>query len=136
MEEDLIRVTPDKIKAKSILKMAEITLEMVKTIDENKFPSNAIKEYYEIIRELISALLLLDGYKTYGEGAHKRVIDYLEKNYKQFLDYEISTINELRIIRNRISYDGFFVQEDYINRKKEVIEAIINKLREIIKNRL
>ncbi len=136
MEEGLVKITPDKTKAKSILKMAETTLEMVKTIDENMFPSNLTKEYYDIIRELISAVLLLNGYKTYGEGAHKKIIEYLEKNYKQFSGYEISAIDELRIVRNRISYDGFFVQADYIKRKKDVIEKIINKLREIIKNSL
>ena len=33
--------------------MVELSLEMTKSIDENKFPSNLTKEYYEIIRELI-----------------------------------------------------------------------------------
>ena len=136
MEEGLVKVTPNKTKAKSILKMAESTLDMIKTIDESKFQSNLAKEYYEIIRELTSAVLLLDGYKTYGEGAHRRVIEYLEKNYKQFSGYEISTIDELRVLRNRISYDGFFIQTDYIRRKKEVLEQVINKLTEIIQNRL
>jgi len=32
--------------------MVELSLEMTKSIDENKFPSNLTKEYYEIIREL------------------------------------------------------------------------------------
>ena len=59
--EELIRVTPDKEKARSILKMVEATLEMIRFIDKIKFPSNVAKEYYEIIRELISIILLLDG---------------------------------------------------------------------------
>ena len=136
MEDGLIRITPDREKAKSIMKMAEKSLEMVRTIDESEFPSNVVKEYYEIIRELISAVLLLDGYKTYGEGAHKKVIDYLEKNYREFPEHEISVIDELRVVRNRIFYDGFFIREDYIKRKKEAIENIIAKLRKIIKGRL
>ena len=44
MEESLIRITPDLEKAKSILKMAETTLEMIKSLDAEKFTSNITKE--------------------------------------------------------------------------------------------
>ena len=87
--DDLIKITPDKEKARSILKMVEKTLEMVEDIDINKFPSNITKEYYEIIRELLSILLLLEGYKTYGEGAHKKLIEYIKENYKELDTSEI-----------------------------------------------
>ncbi|MEK6807532.1 MAG: hypothetical protein AABX75_00740 [Nanoarchaeota archaeon] len=136
MEDGLIKITPDKEKAKSILRMAETTLNMAATIDIEKFPSNLAKEYYDIIRELISAVILLDGYKTHGEGAHKKVIDYLAEKYKQFSGHEIKTIDELRMTRNRISYDGFFVPPDYIKRKKEVLSTIIKKLTELLNNKL
>ena len=63
MEEELIRITPNKEKAQSILKMVNTTLDMIKQIDKSKFPSNVTKEYYEVIRELASIILLLDGYK-------------------------------------------------------------------------
>lgn len=90
----------------------------------------------EIIRELLSVVLLLDGYKTYGEGAHKKLIDYLEENYKDFSTYEISLIDNLRTTRNKIAYDGFFVNKDYIERKKKNIDIIIKKLKDIIKKKL
>ncbi len=134
--EDLIKVTPDKEKAKSIIKMAETTLDMAASINIEKFPSNLAKEYYDIIRELISALLLLDGYKTYGEGAHKKVIAYLAEKYKQFSEHEIKTIDELRMTRNRIAYDGFFIQPDYIKRKKVFLDEVIKKLTELLNSRL
>ncbi|MEK6983934.1 MAG: hypothetical protein AABX33_05150 [Nanoarchaeota archaeon] len=100
MEEDLIKITPNKEKAHSIFKMVEITLEMIKQIDKSKFPSNITKEYYEVVRELISIILLLDGYKTMGEGAHKRQIEYLEANYKDFSKHETAFIDDLRVTRN------------------------------------
>lgn len=50
MDEELIRITPNKDKAISILKMGEATLEMIKQIDRAKFPSHVIKEYYDVIR--------------------------------------------------------------------------------------
>jgi hypothetical protein len=109
---------------------------MVKTIDKTKFPSNLTKEYYDAIRELISIVLLLDGYRVIGESAHKKQIAYLEANYKEFNKDEIILLDDLRIIRNKISYDGFFVKEDYINRKMGSLYKIIEKLKEIINRRL
>lgn len=136
MEESLIKVTPNKEKAGSILRMVETTLDMIKNINLNRFASNVTKEYYESVRELMSIILLLDGYKTYGEGAHKRLIEYIEKNYKEFNDYEIDLIDNLRNTRNKIAYDGFFVKKEYIEQKIEDIENIIKKLKDIIKEKL
>ena len=134
--EELTKITPNKEKAKSILKMVETTIEMINNLSTDKFPSNITKEYYEVIRELLSIVLLLDGYKTYGERAHKKLIEYVEKNYKEFSKYEISLIDNLRNTRNKIAYDGFFIEKDYIERKKKDIEIIIKKLKEIIKKKL
>ena len=136
MEGSLIKITPNKEKALSILKMVDTTIEMIKVIDAGKFSSNVTKEYYDVIRELISVILLLDGYKTYGEGAHKRLIEYIQSNYKEFNGYEISLIDDLRITMNKISYDGFFLDKDYIDRKNNDIQDIINKLKNIIKEKL
>jgi hypothetical protein len=132
----ITRVTPDKEKAKSIMKMVETTLEMIETIDTDRFPSNIIKEYYDTTRELMTTVLLLDGFKTHGEGAHKRLIDYLDENYGQFTEHEISLLDELRNTRNRISYNGFFITEDYLRRKRSDILNIISKLENIINKKL
>ena len=134
--EDFLKIMPDKEKAKSILKMVNITLEMIKLIDKNKFPSNVIKEYYEVIRELISIILLLDGYKAIGEKAHKKQIEYLESKCKEFNKPEIMLIDELRIIRNRISYDGFFIKNNYVNRRYKEIKEIIIKLKSIVNKKI
>lgn len=135
MEEGLLKVYPDKEKARSILKMAKKTLEMIRTIDAGRFPSNVIKEYYDVIRELISVVMLLDGCKTYGERAHAKSIEYLGKNYKDLSQQEIVLMDELRVSRNRISYDGFFVSEEYVARKKAATEALIGKLVRMIDER-
>ncbi len=91
MEEGLIKITPNKEKAQSILKMVDTTLEMIKVIDIKKFSSNVTKEYYDVIRELLSVILLLDGYKTHGEGAHKKLIEYIQINYKDDPQVKIIT---------------------------------------------
>ncbi len=136
MEDNLIRITIDTEKAKSILKMVETSLEMIKEINLSKFPSNVTKEYYDVIRELMSTAVLLEGYKTYGEGAHKALIDYIASHYKEFDSDEIAMLDDLRIKRNKICYDGFFVEEDYIKGRLERIQKIISKLRAIINKKL
>lgn len=127
MDEELVSVTPNREKARSILRMVDSTLEMIRQIDRRRFPSNVVKEYYEVTRELISIVLLLDGYRSSGEGAHKRQIDYLEARYKEFGKAEIILIDDLRVTRNRIAYDGFFVKEGYIERKLPDILRTIEK---------
>src|SRR3989338_8706548 len=131
MDDELIKITPNKEKARSILKMADTTVEMIKHINITQFSSNVTKEYYDVIRELISVVLLLDGYTTYGEGAHKKLVEYLQAHYKEFKEYEISLIDDLRITRNKIAYDEFFVDKEYVERKIKDIKEIIAKLRNI-----
>ena len=89
-----------------------------------------------MIRELISVILLLDGYKTYGERAHKKLIEYIQTKNVGFSEYEILLIDDLRITRNKVAYDGFFVERDYIERKIRDIQTIIVKLKDIIKKKL
>ena len=98
----LIKITPDEEKANSMLKMAVITLKMIETIDKTKFPSNIVKEYYDVIRELMSSILLLDGYKLIGENAHKNLIDYIKSNgYLLYADTNINSIFVLKEIWER-----------------------------------
>jgi hypothetical protein len=137
MADGLIKITPNKEKAKSILNMVNVTLDMIKEINSDKFASIVVKDYYDVIRELISIIILLDGYKTEGEGAHKRLIDYLYENYNTEINKEQTLfIDDLRILRNRISYDGFFVKENYLINRKKDIDSIIIKLKKIINKKL
>ena len=127
---------PDKEKANSIIKMVKTNLERVKETNKEKFPSNIIKDYYDCIRELMSVVLLLVGYKTYGEGAHKALMDYLELKYKEFTRYEIELLNDLRNKRNKISYGGFFISLEYLEQREKDINSMINKLNNLIKEKL
>ena len=126
----LVEITPNKEKAKSILTMCNVTLDMIKEINP-KYASNIIKEYYEVLRELSTIILLLDGYKSTGEGAHKNIIDYIEgKNI--LTEYEIILFNDLREKRNRIAYDGFVITESFLKRKNKDILKIIDTLKKYI----
>lgn len=135
MDEDLLKITPNKEKAKSLLKMAMERLEMLSSVDLTRFPSLVLEGHYEAIKELAAAILAADGYKTRGEGAHKTLVGYLGKHYPELTEYEAGLIDELRVTRNRISYDGFFVDADYFIRKKDSLTGIISKLSDILKEK-
>ena len=132
----LIKITPNKEKARSILKMVEINLERIQLTDQKKFVSNIVKDYYDVIRELISIILLLDGFKSVGEEAHKKLIEYFGENYKYLESSEIILIDELRVLRNKITYDGFFVGQDFLERNIGTIKDTINKLKLAVDNKL
>ena len=131
----IINTTPDKAKAKSLTKMATITLERLKETDKEKYPSNTLTDYYDIIRKLMEALNALDGVKIKGEGTHFQIIDYVCDQYK----IHISTkqfIQDLRDYRNRISYEGFNVKESFIESNSSKIEKIISLLLKLVNEKL
>ena len=103
------RIEPDISRAKSMLEMAERAQRFINQIIEKLGiagdQSILAREYYEVIRELASAILFIDGFKTTGENAHKEIIDYLN-NYPDFSQGEIIAIQDLRIKRNNNSYEG------------------------------
>ena len=131
----IIKVTPDREKVKSILQLIKEREKFVSSIDHDKFSTNASENYYEIVKELANALLLLDGLKTTGEYAHKDLIDYLI-NYKEFMESDILFINDLRIKRNNSAYDGKKVEPTYLINNKIRILELIEKLKRLINGKL
>lgn len=130
---ELIKITPDFQKVKSILKMVELVEKRIKIQDKIKFSPLILSDYYEIIKELITALLLADGYKTLS---HKNLIDYLDKKYDKILKEEIYLIDKLRILRNRITYEGFEIKHDYLKDNEFIYIRVIKKLKVLITKKL
>ena len=136
MGADLKKASFESEKATSILKSVQVTMEMVKTIDHAKFPSNVIIQYYDVIRQLMTAISTIDRFKPHGEGAHRQLVDYIKSKCPEVTQEEIEFIDRLRILRNDIEYDGFFIDKDYLGRKLVLIKNIIDKLERIVTARL
>jgi hypothetical protein len=130
---ELIKITPDKEKAKSILKMISLIEERIKTQDKKRMAALIIADYYEIAKELITAILLIDGYKTLS---HKDLIDYMQEKYPECNAHEISMLDSLRVLRNRVAYEGFLVESSYLARNEGMFKSIIQKLKNLAENRL
>ncbi|MBI5355488.1 MAG: hypothetical protein HZB68_03465 [Candidatus Aenigmarchaeota archaeon] len=131
--EEVRRVRPDKEMAASLLKMMEMRLKAIESLDAEKFPPLVIEGYYEVMKEAITALMAVDGYKTLS---HEALVAYLNEHYHEFSDSEMHLIDQLRQLRNSIIYKGLFVGADYIERNGDIISGIIEKLKSAIKRKL
>jgi len=104
------RVRPDKGLARGILKMIEVRMKALRLKDKQEFASLVVEDYYEVIKEAITGPMAIDGYKTLS---HEVLIAYLREFYADFSDVEIMLMDQLRVLRNRIAYRGFFIPPDY-----------------------
>jgi hypothetical protein len=132
----IIKVQIDTEKAKSIYQMTKEREEFIKTLEINDKSATVIAEnYYEIIKELGTILLLLDGLKAAGEYAHKEIIEYLEQN-RVIDSFEASISQDLRVKRNYSSYEGKRISKEYLVEKKKSLLDITKKLRTAVEKKL
>tara|TARA_Y100000310_G_C20560942_1_gene753030 strand:+ start:311 stop:736 length:426 start_codon:yes stop_codon:yes gene_type:complete len=129
IREHVKKVEVDFEKIKSMQKLGKIRLKVIHQIKLDEETASIIAtDYYEIIKELLIALLLKNGFKS---NNHECLISYFKKNFKEY-EYETKIIHSLKFVRNRVSYDGFFVKKDYIEDNKLEFEHIIGLLFELL----
>ena len=97
-----------------------------------KFPSLFIEGHYEIIKELIVAVLTLDGWKSANHGCLFQYV--IEKRQDIELDFEY--LSELRKLRNRIDYHGIKASADLWNQNKMRIQIVIDALKQDVKEKV
>lgn len=120
--EHIKNLQPDKESIKSIIKMCEIRLRVTEEVKlDDQTASIIAADYYEIIKELLTALLLKHGLKS---DNHECLIAFLKNKYPQY-EYEVKAIHQLKGVRNRVSYEGIFVQKSYIDLNKLEFRHII-----------
>jgi hypothetical protein len=129
--EGIFKVSKDNDRAKDIFEMAIERRELLDLYPKNK-AYKIVEEYYEIIKELMTSLLYIEGYKTLS---HIKLIDFVGKHYD--LDAkEISFIHKLRKFRNNSMYYGKRVSKDFLINNEERIKEIVLDLTELIKEKL
>ena len=129
--DEIFPVSKDVKRANSLKEMALDRLKDVKNIQK---PYKIIEEDYEIIKELITALMYADGFKTLS---HKSLILYLQNKYKkEFSEKELILIDKLRVLRNDIMYYGKKVDSSFLTNNKEGVKLVIDKLLKVLENHL
>ena len=130
------KVSPDKPRAEFLIEESQKSVVGLKRrtdalgIDEYS-ANSVIKDCYDVLIELIRAKLLLSGYNASGQHAHEAEVSYLKK--LNFLESEISTLNELRHFRNSITYYGKILTVEYAKQVIEFTKKIYPKLKEALK---
>lgn len=127
--------TPDPEKARSLLKMANMTLDRVGETDTDRYASLALRDYYDVARQLMEAIAAVEGRKSGGKGAHAKLIDWTASTH-DLSEGERRQLHQMRKYRNRINYEGFSVNPGYLDRNREKIETIIDKLRKTLTDKL
>lgn len=122
MNEDIFKITKDEKRAKALKDMA---IDRFSKMSSLKEPYRIIEEYYEIIKELLTSFMYLQGFKTLS---HKALIEFSSKNIKILSNQELSLIDELRIKRNNIVYYGELVTIEFLRNREETIKSIVRKL--------
>ena len=122
----VIKKSEDKAIVRGLLEMVNVRFKEVGNIRNTTLK---VEAYYEIIKELMTALLSDAGYKSYS---HECLISFVKEHCENFTDSEIHLINQMRLIRNDLAYRGDFVEDDFLERNKEKILMIISKLKSVI----
>lgn len=131
--EDVSRISPDKEKAKSLLQVVSLREKNINAMNSDEFATLIVEGYYEMIKELITAIMSVDGWKT---TSHELLVGYLAKFYKDFSYAEMQIIDQLRKARNDISYRGVRIKPDYLTRNRDSVLKIINKLKQTVQRKL
>lgn len=126
----MFKIEPDKERAKSLLKQANVRLDELKKIRNYISEERVVEFYFDCIKELILALMYIEGIKTLS---HLELIEY-SKNY---IDTEQKNVlDELRVKRNQISYYGKNISKNFFIQKEVILKEIIRKLKNAIAKNL
>lgn len=125
-------VEVDRERIKSIVILALKRLDFIKVISVNRNNVSFIVEnYYEIIKELLVALLLKNGLRS---SNHQCLIAFFYKNYQNY-EYEANLILQMSYLRNRLNYYGDSIEIEFYDKNKHEFIRIINLLKSIIENK-
>jgi hypothetical protein len=124
------KITSDSQMARALFSMAEITLERLEKTDKGPYPSNTLVGYYNILHKLLEWNTSLLGANVRGDGAHQELIDFVAKECRLSEQQQVF-LQQLRDYQNRISYDGFVIQKDFIDAPVEKISIIDCNLAEV-----
>ncbi|PIN76150.1 hypothetical protein COV18_00865 [Candidatus Woesearchaeota archaeon CG10_big_fil_rev_8_21_14_0_10_37_12] len=120
-------------KAKALLKMTALREQRTHLTPLPQFTTLLAEEYYEIIKELITAIMSVDGWKT---TSHELLIGYIAKFYPEFTNSELALLDQLREMRNDIAYRGVMINPEYLERNQDNIHAVIQKLKQVLNMRM
>jgi uncharacterized protein (UPF0332 family) len=125
VKEKVKEVKPNLERAKSMRDLAVKRLESIRRRRGTDDPEFIVEDYYEAMKELITAMLFSRGFKSYS---HECLITFLREFHKEFKEDELQLIDQMRQTRNDLLYRGEPVAAAYLNRREPEFTTLIAKL--------
>ena len=132
-EEKIYERKTNPEEARSLLKMAEIRQkdnERREVTEENV--SLIVETHWEVQKQLTTALLILEGYKSYSQEC---LIEFLKQKH-DLRKSHAQKMHQLRRLRNDIDYRGKFLDRDYLDRNQDKIQQITENLKQKLEKEL
>lgn len=128
------KVKENPEQACALFHLSQIRRESLEKRKHDEYPPFLVESYYETIKELLSALLALHGYKSYS---HECLLSFMEKFYPKTLDdAQIHFLNTLRVLRSDIQYRGREIADDYLERNMYILDEIVTLLCATVERKL
>lgn len=131
--EKVSKQRPDIEKARGLIKVIALREQRAQLTPLPQFATLLAEEYYEIVKELITGIMCVDGWKTIS---HELLVGYIAKYYPEFSTSEVMLIDQLRQMRNDIDYRGVTIDPEYLNRNQGAISTVIQKLKHVLNERI
>ena len=131
-KEGIFKISKDFERAKDLLVMAVERKEVIIKSIPKSVPYKLLEEYYEIAVQLITSIMYSEGYKTLG---HIELIDFLRR-FSELTEEDIRVLDNLRKFRHGTVYYGKKESGNYLINYEDKINAIINKLLKLAKERI
>lgn len=81
------------------------------TQDTHVFKSFGLQKISDVYSDFNSGKEI---YFLNSENEPVKVKNITKEEYPEFNEHEISVLNDLRVLRNRVAYEGFFVEISYV----------------------
>ncbi len=130
--DEIFKISPDKERAEDLLEMSKERIHLIKRIPKDK-TYKIIEDYYEIIKELLTSVMYIDGFKTLS---HVKLIEYFSNKYDILTNSQIEIVESMRKIRHGIVYYGKKISSEFLDNKKEEIDNIIKLLIKLVEEKL
>jgi len=124
MMEDVFGIRKDKERAEDLYERAKDRFEFIPFYPKEK-AYKIIEESYESIKELFTALMYLEGYKTLS---HIKLLEFVQKKFNLLDEKEFRLVDNLRKFRNGTMYYGQKISSDFLDNYMKEINRLINKL--------
>ncbi len=132
VDEEIFRISIDRERAKDLFVMAKERLDMISLLPKDR-TYKIIEEYYEIIKELLTAVMYLDGYKTLS---YVKLAEYFSSHYPTLDAKEFALVDTLRKFRNGIVYYGKRISQDFMINNENEIKIIIGSLLTLVESKI